>query len=275
MTGPTGTTVTGPTGTTVTGPTGTAGTGPTGTSRRGAGARQGLVTAVLTLAATAAGAGAGVLVGGAAQSVSGHRNAPWILGRASGLTAYLLLVLLVVLGLGLSHPWRTRLTWPSPAARVRLHVSVAAGTAAFVLLHLVVLATDRYAGVGWAGAFVPTMSHYRPVAVSLGIIGFYAGLAAGLTAALSGRFAARVWWPVHKVAAVSLALVWLHGVWAGSDTNALRLLYLASGALVVLLAVTRYAARNRSDRAEELARPGARVGGRARTRADVRTGAGR
>jgi len=53
---------------------------------------------------------------------------------------------------------------------------------------------------------------------------------------------------VHKVAAVALVLVWLHGMWAGSDAAALRPLYLGTGAAVVLLAVTRYTARTRADR---------------------------
>ena len=145
----------------------------------------------------------------AAVAVSGNRNAPWIIGRAAGLSAYLLLVLLVATGLVLSHPGRARLRRPRPATRIRLHVSLAVFTLALTVLHVVVLATDSYAGVGWRGTLVPMGSTYRPVPVTLGVIALYAGLLAGLTAALSGRrIAARVWWPVHKVAAIALLLVW-------------------------------------------------------------------
>ena len=56
------------------------------------------------------------------------------------------------------------------------------------VLHIVVLATDKYAGVGWWGSFVPMGATYRPLPVTLGVIGLYAGLAAGITAAVKARF---------------------------------------------------------------------------------------
>jgi hypothetical protein len=194
------------------------------------------------------------LVGQAVLGVSGNKQAPWILGRAAGVTSYLLLVALVAMGLVLSHPWRSRITRPSSATRIRAHVSLAVFTLAFIVLHVVVLATDSYAGVGWRGSLVPMGASYRPVPVTLGLIGAYAGLLAGLTAGLAGRLALRIWWPIHKVAAVSLVLVWLHGLLAGSDAAMLRGLYLGTGALVALLALSRYAARTPADRVDELTR---------------------
>ena len=91
------------------------------------------------------------------------------------------------------------------------------------------LATDRWAGVGWAGAALPLGASYRPVPVTLGVLGLWLGLLAGLSAALAGRLPRRAWWPLHKIAAVSLALVWTHGVLAGSDTPALLAMYVISG----------------------------------------------
>jgi hypothetical protein len=171
-----------------------------------------------------------------------------MLGRASGLTTYVLLVLLVSMGLVLSHPWRTRIRRPSSAARIRTHVALAVFTLAFLVLHVVVLATDSYAGVGWYGALVPLGSQYRPMAVTLGVLAAYAGLLAGLTAALAGRLTGRVWWPLHKVAVGVLALAWGHGVLAGSDSGLLLAWYLVSGLAVLALAGSRYAARTNADR---------------------------
>ena len=90
--------------------------------------------------------------------------------------------------------------------------------------------------------------------MTLGVIGLYAGLVAGLTASMAGRLAARIWWPVHKAAAISLVLVWAHSVLAGSDTPALLALYLGTGGLVLVLAITRYAARTTADRVAEMTR---------------------
>ena len=192
------------------------------------------------------------LVGLGVSHVSTNKLAPWIVGRAAGITAYLLLVSVVIVGLILSHPWRSRLRRPSAAARIRLHVSLSAFTFAFLILHVVVLATDSYAGVGWRGCLLPLGASYRPAAVTLGVIGTYAGLIAGLTAAMAGRIGARIWWPIHKVSSVALILVWLHSVLAGSDSKALLALYLATGLLTVVLALTRYAARTPADRVAEL-----------------------
>ena len=206
----------------------------------------------------------GWLLGRVTEAVAGNRNAPWIIGRAAGISAYLLMVLLVLTGLVLSHPGRSRLRRPSPATRIRLHVSLAIFTLALTVLHVVVLATDSYAGVGWRGTFVPMGSSYRPAPVTLGVIGLYAGLLAGLTAGLAGhRVVSRVWWPVHKVAAGALVLVWGHGVLAGVDTPLLLWLYLLTGAAVLALACWRYVARTPAG-------PGRRAGRVARHRAPAR-----
>ena len=115
------------------------------------------------------------LVGTAVMRVAGDKMAPWILGRSAGITSYLLLVGLVLFGLVLSHPARARIAWPSSTTRIRAHVSLSVFTLVFTVLHIVVLATDKYAGVGWWGAFVPMGSTYRPMPVTLGVIGLYAG----------------------------------------------------------------------------------------------------
>lgn len=203
------------------------------------------------------GASAGItlaIIGRVSQSVAGNRMAPWIVGRASGVTAYLLMVTLVLMGLLLSHPWRSRIQRPSNANRIRLHVTLALFTAVFVAVHVVVLATDRYAGVGWRGALLPMGAAYRPVATTLGLTGLWAGLLAGLTAGAASRVPTWLWWPIHKVSALALVLVWLHGVLGGGDTAALLALYLVTGGLVCVVALGRYTARTPRDRVEELGR---------------------
>jgi hypothetical protein len=198
---------------------------------------------IVGLAATLSAAVTGVLIGSAIGVVEGHRMAPWMIARATGISAYLLLVLLVVLGLLLSHPSRTRIARPNPATRIRLHIVLAALTLALTIAHIVVLATDRFAGVGWRGVSLPMQSAYRPVAVTLGVLGAWAGLVVGSTALLAGHLPQRLWWRVHKVAIVALLLVWLHGVLAGGDTPMLRWLYLSTGGLIAVVALSRYAAR--------------------------------
>jgi hypothetical protein len=194
----------------------------------------------------------GWLVGITVSSLSGNQNAPWILGRSAGISAYLLLALLVATGLVLSHPLRARFRVPSTTTRIRLHIGLAIFTLVFTVLHIVVLATDSYAKVGWAGAFIPMKAEYRPLGVTLGVLALYSGFISGLTAAFASRWAARVWWPIHKVAAVAFVLVWVHGVMSGADTAPLMFLYLITGGAIVALAVSRYITRTPRDRVEEL-----------------------
>jgi predicted ferric reductase len=184
----------------------------------------------------------GTIIGLVVARVSGDRMAPWILGRATGVCSYLLLTALVVLGLTLSHPRRAE-RGRTAMLRMRAHIVLSLLTLALTVLHIVVLATDRYAGVGWWGAALPMGAQYRPVAVTLGVIGAWIGVLAGLSAGVAGRLPRRAWWPLHKVAAVSYVLIWLHGVYAGSDTRPLLGLYLGTGALVLMVAVGRYTAR--------------------------------
>ncbi len=203
----------------------------------------GLAVAV-GIAATAA---AGWL---AVATLDGARAVPWVIARASGLASYVLLLTLVTTGLLLAHPWARRLRRPSPTTRLALHVSLATFTLLFTVLHVVVVATDPWSGVGWRGALVPLASGYRPVAVTLGLLALWAGLVTGVTARLAGRVAGRVWWPVHRVAALTFVLVWTHSVLAGTDTAALRGCYAVSGLAVVALALSRHAARTAADRRE-------------------------
>jgi len=191
-----------------------------------------------------------LVIGWTFASLLGQSAVPWVLGRATGLTSYALLVILVIFGLFLAHPWRTKVSWPSTSNRIRLHVSLAVFTLVFTVLHIVVLATDQYAGVGLKGALLPMASDYRPLPVTFGLLGLYAGLLAGFTAVFASGFARKVWWPIHKFAIVALILVWFHSVFAGSDSAAMLVFYIGSGLAVLAIAVSRYTAETPADRAD-------------------------
>ncbi|MHB2022413.1 MAG: hypothetical protein ACYCO3_03650 [Mycobacteriales bacterium] len=163
----------------------------------------------------------------------------WLLGRGLGVAGYLSLTALVITGLWYRHPWRVRRPIGHPSRDLRLHASLALVTFAFVTGHVLSLASDRYAKVGFSGALLPGASAYRGWAVALGTIALYLGLLIGASAALGHSN----WLPIHRIATVTFGLVWIHGVFAGADTVALRGMYLATGAAVLLLTATRRLAR--------------------------------
>ncbi len=196
--------------------------------------------AVPTLAVSV---GGGYLLARLALPVVHDRNFPWIVARACGLSAYVALLLLVALGIWLHHPWRLRLSWPHAETQLRLHAAVGTASVALIAGHVVALALDKWAGVGWLGVVVPLKATYRPRAVAIGVLAFYALLAITLTARAGGRAVGRHWLTVHRLALPTMALVWFHGVLAGTDTPRLRLFYAVSGLLVIGLAMSRRIAR--------------------------------
>ena len=86
--------------------------------------------------------------------------------------------------------------------------------------------------------------------MALGTIGLYGLLLVGGTAALAGSIGRRIWLPVHWMAVAVFAACLVHGVTAGSDTHALRWLYVATGTGVTALLVTRRTARGAASDAE-------------------------
>lgn len=204
--------------------------------------RERLGRVVTRLAAFALLAGSALVLAAAVAPTLHSRYLPWITGRSLGIAAYCGLAGLVGLGLLLRHPWRHRLGL-HPESLLRAHAVLGTATVALVAGHLVTLASDPYAGVGWPGALVPGLSHYRTGAVALGVVAFALLLLVAGTARLAGRLGARHWRRFHHLATAVLALAWLHGVLAGTDTGALRGLYVGSAVALATLAATRLLAR--------------------------------
>lgn len=215
--------------------------GPATAAGRGRTGGRGVLT-VLGVGVSAAATGAAV--GLAWSTLTGDSMGLWLTARVTGLVSYLLLTAVTLMGLALAHPARSRWTWPSPASRLRVHAALTVFTLALIAIHIVVLVLDPWAQVGWAGALLPFGSDYRPLAVTLGLLSLWAGLIAGASAALAGRTGWRLWRPLHRVAAATWVLAWLHGVLAGSDTAAWLPLYAATGLAVMATAVWRYTSRS-------------------------------
>ncbi len=156
----------------------------------------------------------------------------WLAGRATGITAYLLLTLQVVLGLVLSHP-TNQTTWRLSKRLFPWHENAWVFVLAFLGAHIVSLVVDPYAGVGIGGALIPGLSSYRSSAVALGTLALYALLVTGLTARYTRRLPPGAWLRIHRFSVVVFALAWMHGLLAGTDSGALVPLYVATGSLVL------------------------------------------
>jgi sulfoxide reductase heme-binding subunit YedZ len=163
----------------------------------------------------------------------------WLAGRATGITAYLLLTVLVSLGLILSHP-TNQSTWKLSKRLFPWHENLFVFVVAFLVAHIVSIVLDPYAGVGIAGSFVPGLSAYRSAPVALGTLGLYAALISGITGRWSSLLPKGVWLKLHRFALVAWILSWLHGLLSGTDSIALVPLYVGTGMVVMLAGAYRY-----------------------------------
>ena len=156
----------------------------------------------------------------------------WIVARASGLTAYVLLTLSVLAGLILrSRPFGRAV---KAAAVMDLHRLLALLGLASLGLHGTALVLDKTVGMPVAGLFVPGASPYRPVAVAFGVVA--AELMALVVVSFSVRklIGQRRWCLLHWSTYAIFGLATAHGLLAGSDSAQpwARDLYLGSVAAV-------------------------------------------
>lgn len=163
----------------------------------------------------------------------------WLGSRAAGFTALILLTVQVVLGLILSHP-TNKSTWRLSKRLFPWHEHIWVFVLAFLTGHVVSIAVDRFANVGWLGALVPGMSEYRSIPVALGTLSLYALLVTGLTARVTRLLPSGWWLKLHRLSLGVLALAWAHGALAGTDTVAAASVYGATFASVLMAATYRY-----------------------------------
>jgi sulfoxide reductase heme-binding subunit YedZ len=168
----------------------------------------------------------------------------WLAARATGLAAFALLTVDIAAGIFLAHPSQRSF---QQAKRVYpWHALLWVFTLAFLVVHVVALVVDRYAGVGIVGAIVPGLSTYRTVPVALGTLALDALLITALTARFATRLPAGLWLRLHRFALVVWILAWVHGLLAGTDTPELIGFYTVAGGSVCAAALLRYWARGRS-----------------------------
>jgi sulfoxide reductase heme-binding subunit YedZ len=138
----------------------------------------------------------------------------WYFARSAGIVAYLLLSSSVVVGALLSG--RASLTWPRFAVE-ELHRFLAILTAVFLVLHGASLLADTVVPIGVWQLVVPFTTHYRPLAVGLGVAAAELMAAVGVSNALRKRLRHRRWRAVHYLTIAVWVFATLHAVLAGTD----------------------------------------------------------
>ncbi len=140
----------------------------------------------------------------------------WILARASGFTAYVLLTGAVVAGLVLkSRPLGKAL---KPAAVTDLHRFLSLLGLGALAVHGLTLVADRTVEVPLQALLVPGLAGYRPLWTGVGVV---AGELMVLVVAsfwLRRFIGTKTWRRLHWLAYVTFAGATVHGIAAGTDT---------------------------------------------------------
>lgn len=167
-----------------------------------------------------------------------HDPTFWILARASGLTAYLLVTASILAGLVVkSRPFGKTLR---PAAVTDVHRTLALAALGMTGLHGVALVLDSTVAIGPLALVVPGLVPYRPVWTGLGVV------SAEVLAVLIGSFSVRkrigmrMWRRLHWASYGMFAAATVHGLAAGSDSGAPWALAVYAGALGAVACATTF-----------------------------------
>jgi predicted ferric reductase len=163
----------------------------------------------------------------------------WILLRAAGIGAYVMLFLSVVWGLASTTSiFGKRI---SKASATTVHQFMSTCGLALIFLHVGVLLADSYMPFSVADVAIPMSSTYRPVAISFGVVAMYLTVFVIVTSWMRKTIGTKWWRRTHLLAVPIFVLSLVHGVFAGTDSvrPAMWWTYLGTGLIVLFLLIVR------------------------------------
>jgi methionine sulfoxide reductase heme-binding subunit len=163
----------------------------------------------------------------------------WIVLRAAGIGAYVMLFLSVAFGLSAtSAPFDKRF---AKASSISVHQFMSTVGLALLSIHIGGLLLDSYMHFGPVQILIPGASSYRPVPVALGVVGMYATVLVLVSSWFRKGYSPKLWRALHMAAVPAFVLSMLHGVFAGADATRrwMFLLYIATACIIVFLLILR------------------------------------
>ena len=173
----------------------------------------------------------------------------WYLSRGTGMVAFTLLSLSLVLGIVSRLPDGV-LSLPRFVV-AGLHRNVSLLLTAFIAIHVTTAILDPYAGLRVINAVVPFTSSYRPVWVGLGAVALDLVAAVIVTSLVRARLGLAAWRAVHWAVYAIWPVAVVHALGTGSDVRSGLLLVVGSvsSALVIVAVAGRVVGADVSPRA--------------------------
>ena len=159
----------------------------------------------------------------------------WILARASGVAAYLLVTAGMVMGLVLRSRLIQRVV--SPVAKMEWHRLFAVLGLAITAVHGFALVMDDYVEIDPIDLVVPGQVDYRPLWVAAGVLSLWLMVIVSVTASMRRHMGAAVWKPLHFAGYVVFAAATVHGVMAGTDSGRPWMVAMYAGAVAVIVSM--------------------------------------
>lgn len=169
----------------------------------------------------------------------------WLLSRASGFVALLLITTSVLIGLAMASRLFRRPGLPRVLAALHEQLAIAALIA--IGAHGVTLLGDPWLDPGLSGISLPFAIDYRPAFVAAGIVGGYLAAALGLSYYARRRLGSGRWRNAHRYIVVAWVLSLVHTLGAGTDAAlpVVRWVVLAPVLPAVALLLARFVPRRR------------------------------
>jgi sulfoxide reductase heme-binding subunit YedZ len=163
----------------------------------------------------------------------------WIVLRAAGIGAYLMLFGAVA--------WGMVATTAAVGKRVAKATSISIhqflSTVGLMLLgvHMGLLAVDRFMPFKPIDLLVPFHGPFRPVAVAFGVMAMYAMVVVLVSSWIRKKLSTKVWRAIHLLAVPAFTMAMVHGIFAGTDTVRpwMWWTYVATAATVLFLLIVR------------------------------------
>ena len=141
----------------------------------------------------------------------------WILIRATGMSAVVLLTASMVLGLMMSLRMRPK-RWPAVVTN-DIHQFVTSLALWVTGAHLALLIVDEVSGIRLRDLVIPFMASSQPIAMGVGTIAVLALVVVWVSSINRAKIGHARWRSLHALAFVAYVMAMAHGIFGGTDTS--------------------------------------------------------
>lgn len=164
----------------------------------------------------------------------------WYLSRGSAFSAYFLLWLSMMFGVGITNKLAS--LWPGLPPTIDLHQYTSILGLAFAFFHGLILLGDAYMSFQIAQIFVPfTTTSYKPVSVGIGQTGIYLWAIITLSFYTRKKIGAKTWRLIHFTSFLMFASALIHGILSGTDSSTpwAITIYTSTGFILLVMIIIR------------------------------------